>query len=191
MVIGRCIKRIVGGNEPTESGLSECYDRQVRAFGHEGQTSIQKTRVGIVGVGGTGSPTAEQLVRLGVNDLVLIDPDEFASSNLSRVYGSFAPSWRDRLRLLGRAQLKVDVVARHLRRINPRIRIRTIAQNVVRDEAAMALRDRDVIFLCTDDHWGRAIVNQIAYQYLIPTINIGTSIGSRPVRISSCTKGSW
>lgn len=178
-VIGRCIKRIVVGSELMESAPSESYDRQVRAFGCEGQASIQKTRVGIVGVGGTGSPTAEQLVRLGVDDLILIDPDEFSSSNLSRVYGSFAPTWLDRLRSLGRATLKVDVVARHLRRINPSVRIRTIAQNVVRSEAAMALRDRDVIFLCTDDHWGRAVVNQIAYQYLIPAINIGTSICSR------------
>ena len=44
--------------------------------------------------------------------------------------------------------------------------------------AARQLRDRDVIFLCTDDHWGRAVVNEIAYQYLIPTINLGMRIAS-------------
>ncbi len=40
MVVGRCIKRIVVGNEPTELGFSECYDRQVRAFGREGQRKL-------------------------------------------------------------------------------------------------------------------------------------------------------
>jgi molybdopterin-synthase adenylyltransferase len=43
--------------------------------------------------------------------------------------------------------------------------------------------DRDVIFLC-DDHWGRAVVNEIAHQYLIPTINMGMRITSTDSRIT-------
>ena len=73
---------------------------------------------------------------------------------------------------------KVDLVAAYLKKINPKARIQTIPKNIVLQDTAIKLLDRDIIFLCTDDHWGRSIVNQIAYQYFIPTINLGIRIAS-------------
>ncbi|MCH7950128.1 MAG: ThiF family adenylyltransferase, partial [Candidatus Dadabacteria bacterium] len=155
------------------------YDRQIRAFGKEGQSLIASTKVGLVGVGGTGSPTVEQLVRLGIRDIVLIDPDEFEESNITRVYGSFPiSSKRSWWPFKKRTRKKIEIVASHLKNINPRVKIKTLPKNVVITEAARTLLDRDVIFLCTDDYWGRSIVNQITYQYLIPTINVGMHIDS-------------
>jgi hypothetical protein len=60
-----------------------------------------------------------------------------------------------------------------------------IRESVMKSDVAMRLRDRDVIFLCTDDHWGRSIVNQVAYQYLIPTINLGVRIAAPSSRIEA------
>jgi hypothetical protein len=147
---------------------------------------IQAARIAVVGVGGTGSSTAEQLVRLGARHLVLIDPDDFEPSNLTRVYGSFdrplrGPWWR-----FGRTprQKKVDLLRRHLGAIRPDAQIRAVPLNVVLEDAAASLLDRDVIFLCTDDHWGRSVVNQIAYQYLVPTINVGMSIRATDGKIT-------
>jgi molybdopterin/thiamine biosynthesis adenylyltransferase len=65
------------------------FDRTVRAFGAEGQRRLRDATVGIVGVGGLGSLVAEQLVRLGVEDLVIVDPDTVEESNLSRLFGAF------------------------------------------------------------------------------------------------------
>jgi hypothetical protein len=183
-VVGRQLRRIPLLDAPGALPYDvRVYDRQVRAFGKEGQSLIARAKVGIVGVGGTGSPTAEQLVRLGVRDLVLVDPDQFEDSNLTRVYGTFsATQWT---RLWRRApKRKVDLVARHLRRISPAVRIQALAQNVVLTEAAERLRDRDVVFLCTDDHWGRSVVNQLAYQYLIPAVNVGVAIRAEQGRIA-------
>lgn len=182
VVIGRRIRRIRPNTllNNNIADIGEIYDRQVRAFGKHGQALISQAKVGIIGVGGTGSPTAEQLVRMGVEDVLLVDPDEFEASNITRVYGTFAePTWRRWWRrLTKRRSLKVELVANHLRQINPNANIRTIAQSVVLQEAASQLLDRDVIFLCTDDHWGRSVVNQIAYQYFIPTLNLGMRIAS-------------
>jgi molybdopterin/thiamine biosynthesis adenylyltransferase len=136
--------------------------------------------VGIVGVGGTGSPLAEQLVRLGVRDILLIDRDEVVElSNLSRVYGTrfsdVHPRWWERI--FGRPKTsKVMVVRDHLRGINPSAHIQAIRGDVTEADTARTLLDRDVIFACTDDHWGRAVLNQIAYQYLIPVVNLGVAI---------------
>jgi molybdopterin/thiamine biosynthesis adenylyltransferase len=171
-----------------DAGVEDVHDRQIRAFGQAGQALLRAARVGIVGTGGTGSPLAEQIVRLGVEDLLLVDRDDaIEPSNLSRVYGSaFAdvrPRWWQRL--LGRgSRTKVEVVARHLRRINPMAHIRAVHGTVTDADTARLLLDRDVIFACTDDHWGRAVLNQLAYQYLVPVVNLGVALDGTDGRIA-------
>lgn len=188
LVLGRSICRY-SDRQPHTFHVGEQFDRQVRAFGSYGQYFIEHSRVAIVGVGGTGSSVAEQLARLGVQDVLLVDPDDFESSNLTRMYGTFAdPSdtyWWQFWKRKPVSQKKVDLVAAHLRRINPKLRVKTATQSIVQDSAAKLLRDRDVIFLCTDEHWGRSVVNQIAYQYMIPTINLGMAITAQNSSIES------
>lgn len=189
-VIGRYIENNdLSGRESKQSFNAELYDRQVLALGELGQNKIAKTKVGIVGVGGTGSAVAEQLVRLGVRDFVIVDKDYFDSSNLTRVYGSFhkhLPSFLskqfERLRYK-----KVNIIKKHLYHIKRNIRVIPVFGNTVMTETCRALLDRDIIFSCTDDHWGRSILNQIAYQYLIPVINIGVRIDSRDKKITGGT----
>ena len=41
--------------------------------------------VGVVGCSGTGNPVIEQLMRLGVGKLVVIDPDTVEFKNLDRI----------------------------------------------------------------------------------------------------------
>lgn len=189
VVMGSRVQRILPDHrQGSVVGQSDSlvYDRQIRAFGKEGQAMLAQAKVGIVGIGGTGSPTAEQLVRLGVKDLILVDPDVTESSNITRVYGTFHTTLGERLsRTLKIPRFKADVVAAHLRRINPSATIKVLHQSVVQSKAAMALRDRDILFLCTDDHWGRSIVNRFAHQYFIPTINVGVAIAARDGVISA------
>lgn len=177
VVIGRSVRRTRRDPEPGDPA-DAIFGRQVLAFGEAGQRLISSARVGIVGSGGTGSATGEQLSRLGVRDIVMIDPDDWDPTNLTRVYGT-SPSVRSDDRK------KVERVVSDLKLIAPASRIRAVPQNVVLRSAASELLDRDVIFLCTDDHWGRSVVNQIAYQYLIPTINLGMSIRSREGEITA------
>lgn len=188
IVVGRSLKRIrvPEALRTQEDLMLSVFDRQVRAFGMDGQALIASTKVGVVGIGGTGSPTAEQLIRLGVQDLVLIDPDGFEKSNLTRVYGTFSSSlrrarWKFRK---GTPTKKVDLVAKHLKRINPRAHIRISPRSIVLDDVVRQLFDRDIVFLCTDNHWSRSVVNQVAYQYLIPTINLGARIDAVDGKIS-------
>lgn len=189
-VVGRYLETInLGDKKNTGHKDIKLYDRQVLAFGELGQHKIGETKVGIVGVGSTGSAVAEQLVRLGVNDLVLIDKDYFEPSNLTRIYGSFynnIPSrWAKKFDC--RKTTKVDIIKKHLCHINKNIKIQSIAGNIVYTDVCKKVLDRDIIFSCTDDHWGRAILNQIAYQYIIPTINMGVRIDSSNGQITAGT----
>lgn len=174
VIIGNAIRRLdVRGGATGVAVDAEVFSRQVLAFGEEGQAAIARTKVAIVGVGGTGSPLAEMLVRMGVQDLLLIDEDSFSPSNLTRVYGSYARH----------AKLKntpkVKVVGRHLRRIAPSLALSVAQGNIVAAENAARLRDRDIVFLCTDEMWGRSLLNQLCHQYLIPGINLGIRIDAK------------
>lgn len=191
LVIGRAIRRpLLRGARGAGFSASEIYSRQVLAFGTEGQRLVSSAKTAVVGVGGTGSACAEQLIRLGVKDLRLIDYDRFESSNLTRVYGSVWADPYPRLRWPWRKPLlKAEIVRRHLARISPEAKISLVSAHVAETRAAEQLLDRDLIFICTDDHWGRSVVNQISYQYLIPSINLGVRIDSNNGEIIGASGG--
>jgi proteasome lid subunit RPN8/RPN11 len=116
------------------------YDRNVRAFGGPVQQVLGDLRVAIVGCGGTGSAVAEQLLRLGVGRLDLIDPDDLSESNVTRVYGS-------RMEDVGRP--KAEVVASHLAHIMPSVRVSPVQSTITQESTARILLDADVVFGCT------------------------------------------
>jgi tRNA A37 threonylcarbamoyladenosine dehydratase len=71
-----------------KSAMASYMERTCRNhhwFGGEiGQRRIKKLKVGVAGLGGMGSNIAETLVRLGVGQLRVADPDHIDTSNLNR-----------------------------------------------------------------------------------------------------------
>ncbi len=145
------------------------FDRSIRAFGGAVQQTLSDLHIGIIGCGGTGSSVAEQLIRLGVRFLTLIDPKELSESNITRVYGS---SPKD----VGEA--KVIVLAKHLERIAPDAEIEAIRSMITVQSTAKKLISCDLVFGCTDDNAGRLILSRIATYLLIPVIDCGIVISS-------------
>lgn len=149
--------------------FDEMYDRNVRALGRQGQMHLGSLHIGIVGVGGTGSFVVEELTRLGVGRLTLIDDEDLEATNLNRVIGSSPDD-------VGRA--KVEVLGEAARRARPDIELTLIRGSILMEKHARRLIDCDLVFCCTDSHGSRAVINQIAYQYLVPTFDIGIRIDS-------------
>lgn len=149
--------------------LSPIFDRNVRAFGSAIQQTLGDIHVGIVGCGGTGSIVAEQLVRLGVRQITLIDPEELSGSNVTRVYGSTTAD-------VGRP--KVDVLAEHLVRIAPDTHCEPVRAMVTVETAAKYLTSCDVVFGCTDDNAGRLVLSRVTAYLLIPVIDCGVLLTS-------------
>jgi molybdopterin/thiamine biosynthesis adenylyltransferase len=145
----------------------ERYHRQVLAFGERGQAAVSSLKVAIVGLGGTGSVVASQLAHLGVRSMLLIDPDTVATTNLNRLVGATSGD-------VGAA--KVNVAARHVKAISSNTEVVTLLGDVANDDVARALLDADFIFSCTDSMASRAVMNQLAYQFLIPCIDMGVGI---------------
>jgi molybdopterin/thiamine biosynthesis adenylyltransferase len=161
--------RLLRAYDSSMPQLSPIFDRNVRAFGAAVQQTLGDLIIGIVGCGGTGSVVAEQLVRLGVRHLTLIDPDELSESNLTRVYGSTVSD-------VGRP--KVEILKRHLIRIAPDIRCETVQSMVMLESAARCLIGCDVVFGCTDDNAGRLVLSRLATYLLTPVIDCGVLLSS-------------
>lgn len=161
--------RLVRAYDSLLPQLSPIYDRNVRAFGAAVQQTLGDLAVGIVGCGGTGSVVAEQLVRLGVRRLTLVDPDELSESNLTRVYGSTVSD-------VGKP--KVQILKQHLMRIAPDLRSKTVRSMVTTESAARCLIGCDVVFGCTDDNAGRLVLSRLATYLLTPVIDCGVLLSS-------------
>lgn len=171
-VIGRPVRTIIttsGPRGPYEQVNQEEHARQVLAFTQHGQTLISRTSVGVVGVGGIGSMVFHQLVRLGVEDITVIDDDLLEASNRSRVVGSVP---RDVVEGLP----KVEIMRRLGKQVSSGARITPIKGTVLDLSVAKRLLGLDVIFCCTDTHSSRMVVSRICSQYLIPLIDMGVDI---------------
>jgi molybdopterin-synthase adenylyltransferase len=164
--IGRKREVVFDPHEDDNSPQNK-FDRQIRAFGADGQRVLQQLRVSVVGLGGIGSIVTQQLAHLGVQNFDLFDPDHLEETNLNRVVNSTAAD-------LGKP--KVEIAARYIRALSPNALVNPIIGDVIKTAVAKRLVDSDVIFACTDSHGSRAIVQQMAYQYYIPCIDTGTTI---------------
>jgi molybdopterin/thiamine biosynthesis adenylyltransferase len=90
------------------------YQRNRDTLSTSDQLNLFRSRVVIVGAGGLGGYLVEELARLGVGTLVVVDPDTFEEHNLNRQI------------LASPAHLgipKVDAAAERVGRINPAVRV--------------------------------------------------------------------
>jgi hypothetical protein len=146
-------------------GLKDnAYARQAVAFGMPFVHTLQSLRVAVIGVGGTGSPTATLLARSGVGELVLIDPDNLEESNLNRVRGAAR---------LDVGKNKAVILARFISSLGLRTNVTALSSHVDSAEGVDALASCDVVFGCTDDQIGREILNTAAYAYAQPYVDVG------------------
>jgi molybdopterin/thiamine biosynthesis adenylyltransferase len=167
------------------------YSRQSLLYGHKGQQILGQAKVAVVGAGGVGMLLVQALARLGVGHLVVIDPDRVDPTNLPRLPETTrldAMAWFDQegrpivVRSLARklAHHKVRVARRIARRANNVVHIEDVVGDVADDKTARLITDCDFIFLAADTMLARDIVNQIAFQYLIPTLQVGSKVVSDP-----------
>jgi molybdopterin/thiamine biosynthesis adenylyltransferase len=169
--VGRRFRLTAATNAPLLVDNAKLFDRNIRAFGGAIQGILGALTVTIVGCGGTGSAVAEQLVRLGVRDLTLIDPDVLSDSNVTRVYGSTPHT-------IG--EPKAEVLRDWLVQIAPDAHIRSVLGSVVDEGVARRLIGSNVIFGCTDDNAGRLVLSRFSSYMLTPLIDCGVVLTSGP-----------
>jgi molybdopterin/thiamine biosynthesis adenylyltransferase len=185
-VIGTNQSQLTPRPETVESHRYE-DDRQARLFGDRGQHILRRSRVSVLGVGGAGMLAVEWLARLGVGELIVVDPDRIDLTNLPRLPGATRwdarslmtspgrPTW---LRSIGRrlATRKVRVAKRLARAAGQGTKVTAIACDARNPEAAAALTDCDYLVLAADTAAARHLANIISHQYLVPMLQVGVKI---------------
>lgn len=143
----------------------EQYDRVIRALSETTPQTLREQRVSLVGCGGLGSVIAEQLGRLGVGEIDLIDPDVVEPSNLPRLYGAYSDD-------VGRA--KVDVLREHLKSIDETLTVRTHEGRV--EDVRDVVKTADVVVAGLDRMSTRAFLNRFCIKHCLPYIDAGVVI---------------
>lgn len=127
---------------------------------------LQKMSIAVVGCSGTGSPAIEQLMRLGVGELVLVDFDTVEERNVNRILNSTMEDARLK-------RPKIDVLADAIKKTGLGTKVIKLKTNLWDTEVVRAIGQCDVIFGCMDTVDGRYLLNSLATHYLIPYFDIG------------------
>jgi len=125
--------------------------------------------VAVIGCSGTGSPVIEQLARLGVGRLVLVDPDRVEEKNLNRILNASREDAYLR-------RPKVEVMARAIARMGFGTEVEIIPEDLATPKAVKAVAECDVVFGCMDGVEGRHLLNRLAAFYVLPYFDIGVKL---------------
>jgi hypothetical protein len=166
-------KILVAGDEircfvqdrPSDHGAF--VQRHAQAFGNQTLSMLKSMKIGVVGVSGTGSIVVEQLVRLGVGRLVLVDPDKIEMKNLNRILNS-------RVSDVGRQ--KTERTQEAIAEMGLETAVESFPVNLIDPSAICAIASCDVVFGCVDGAEGRNLINRISTFYHVPYIDVGIKL---------------
>lgn len=154
---------------------SERYSRQTRyqPFGVDGQSALEKTHIMVMGAGALGSHLAEQLVRMGVGTLTIVDMDIVELSNLHRqaLYNE-----QDAIEM----KPKVYALCEKLKEINSNATLHPIYKEITTTNIETMIQDAHPdILLDGMDHFAiRFLFNEVCHKLNIPWI-YGAAVGGK------------
>jgi len=145
------------------------YSRQIilNKIGEQGQITLSKATVLIVGVGGLGSPAALYLAAAGVGKLILADGDNIELSNLPRQILFSEQDINNN---------KADSASDKLQQQFSDCTIEVIDEMFDQEMADYYLPQVDLVLDCTDNITSRYLINQVCVQHKTALI-IGAAAG--------------
>jgi len=156
---------VAGGSDLSEKELDR-YSRQVmlEQIGYDGQLKLKNAIVCVVGVGGLGNPITSRLAAMGVGKLRIVDRDVIELSNLHRqtMFNSDDVG-----------QVKVEVAAKKLKKLNPEVEIEALPISVNDYTALDVVEGCDVVVDALDSVNARYSLNKACVEKNIPFVTGG------------------
>lgn len=137
------------------------YQRNKNLISPEEQTLLAGSCVAVIGLGGLGGHTAEQLARLGVGKLILIDLDCFDETNLNRQL--FATEQN-----LG--QRKVEGARQRLMAVNSALDYVYFDEKLTKENAAELLKGAQIVVDAVDNIETRLTLQAICKVLGLPLV---------------------
>lgn len=146
------------------------FSRNIALFGAAGQELISAARVAVIGLGGLGSHAVQQLIHLGVEQLVLADPDIVTASSLNRVVGT-TPADVDS------HEAKTAVAQRLAQQIQPACSVDAFTSDFRDLHAKSAIARCSSVISCLDDDAARLDLTELCCRMGIPFFDVATDTG--------------
>jgi molybdopterin/thiamine biosynthesis adenylyltransferase len=142
--------------------LPSRYQRNRQMLSVRQQLALCTSRVAVFGCGGLGGYIIEELARLGVGNIIAVDPDVFEEHNLNRQIFS-TPD------LLG--EKKVVAAARRVAEINPAVTLHQVSEAFSRENGSAILQDVHVAADALDSVHVRLALAEKCNQQRIPLVH--------------------
>ena len=160
---------VAGGSDELSPKELDRFSRQVmlEEIGYGGQLKLKNAKICVVGVGGLGNPITSRLVAMGIGKLRIVDRDVIELSNLHRqtMYDDSDVG-----------QIKVEVAAKKLQKLNPDCKIESLAISVNEYNAKEIIDDCDVVIDALDSVNARYALNKACVEKNIPFVT-GAAVG--------------
>ena len=141
--------------------MEDRYARNIPALTEAECLTLRTKRVLVAGCGGLGGHIIDQLARIGVGQLRVVDGDVFEPSNLNRQLLSSVP-------VLGIS--KAGAAAEHIARVNPEIIADPAECFLTEDNVKDLIGDCDVVMDALDNIASRKILASACSEAEIPYI---------------------
>ena len=160
---------VAGGSGELSKKELDKFSRQVmlEEIGYNGQLKLKNSKICVVGVGGLGNPITTRLAAMGVGTLRIVDRDVIELSNLHR------QTMFDEDDV---GQVKVEVAAKKLQKLNPDCRIEALAVSVNDYTALEVVEGCDVVVDALDSVNARYALNKACVKFGIPFVT-GAAVG--------------
>ena len=160
---------VAGGSGELSAKELDRFSRQVmlEEIGYQGQIKLKNAKICVVGIGGLGNPITTRLVAMGVGTLRIVDRDVIELSNLHR------QTMFDEDDV---GQVKVEVAAKKLQKLNPDCKIEALAVSVNDYTALEVVQGCDVVVDALDSVNARYALNKACVKFGIPFVT-GAAVG--------------
>ena len=160
---------VAGGSEELSKKDLDRFSRQVmlEEIGYNGQLKLKNAKVCVVGTGGLGNPITTRLAAMGIGTLRIVDRDVIELSNLHR------QTMFDEDDV---GQVKVEVAAKKLKKLNPDCNIEALAISVNDYTALEVIEGCDVVIDALDSVNARYALNKACVKLNIPFVT-GAAVG--------------
>ena len=160
---------VAGGSQELTPKELDRFSRQVmlEEIGYNGQLKLKNCKICVVGTGGLGNPITTRLAAMGVGTLRIVDRDVIELSNLHR------QTMFDEDDV---GQVKVEIAAKKLRKLNPDCNIEAFAVSVNEFTALDVVEGCDVVIDALDSVNARYALNKACVKYGIPFVT-GAAVG--------------
>lgn len=141
--------------------MEDRYLRNIPALTEQECDLLRQKRVLIVGCGGLGGHIIDQLARIGIGFLRVVDGDVFDETNLNRQLLSSVP-------LLGMS--KAGAAAEHIARVNPEVEVEAVEAFLTEANGAELAAGCDAVLDALDNIPARKLLASVCEKAGVPYI---------------------